>query len=254
MRIALAVGLILLQLSTAMIWLLRPEKRSAFERWIPQDILALIVINDAPAHLDFLERTRLKNWFDLDADKLRQKVSPPMQEQIAQLFRRDLLSAWILVHRLGVKPGGSLRVDFSALLVPRPLHREALKLRIELATLNFFGAGDTSTFERENIRIYKGARPGQILYLVEMPDWLLISNSEEGWQSTLQTTTGLTPSLADSLRFRRVQSHLRIDSGLFVYFRGSELLPLLPEFGYVVPWNDEDDSDEYYEIPRNTRN
>jgi len=81
-----------------------------------------------------------------------------------------------------------------------------------------------------------------------MPDFLLISNSEEGWQKTLRTIAGEEASLAEMTSFRRVQNHLRIDEGLFLYFKANRLFPLFPEFGYLIRWNQEEISEDYYEI------
>ncbi len=113
---------------------------------------------------------------------------------------------------------------------------------------DIFGAAQTQTSEPQNDRITRGSEPGQILYQVQMPDFLLISNSEEGWQKTLRTIAGEEASLAERPSFRRVRSHLRMDEGRFLYFKANRLFPLFPEFGYLIRWHQAEISEDYYEI------
>ncbi len=248
MRLLIAIGLLLCQLSLGIIWLLRPVQKGTFEQSVPQDILGLIVITDPPTNLDFLEHSRLRNWFDLASENLRGSIPEEVREQAVSLFTDDVESLWFFVHHLERQANGSWRIHFTALLRPRPLHGQALELRIELAVQNTFGAAQTDVLDYENIRVYKGGESGQILYQVQMPDFLLLSNSEEGWQKTLRTTAGTEASLAESGSFRRIKSHLRINAGLFLYFKADRLFPLLPEFGYLIRWQKGEFSEDYYQI------
>ena len=61
---------------------------------------------------------------------------------------------------------------------------------IEAAVTSIFGAENLEISEYQNIMVYRGKEPGQVLYQVRMPDYLLVSNSSEGWQKTLRTATG----------------------------------------------------------------
>ena len=248
MRLLIAIGLLLCQLSLGIIWFLRPVQRSTFEQSVPQDILGLIVITHPPTNLDFLEHTRLRNWFDLASENLRGRIPEEVREQVVSLFTDDVESVWFFIHHLDRQANGSWRIHFTALLQPRPFHGRALELRIELAVQNTFGAAQTNVLDYQNIRVYTGSESGQILYQVQMPDFLLISNSEEGWQKTLRTTVGTEPSLTESGSFRRIKSHLRINSGLFLYFKANQLFPLLPEFGYLIQWQKGEFSEDYYQV------
>ncbi|MCZ6485760.1 MAG: hypothetical protein O6826_08685 [Acidobacteria bacterium] len=248
MRLLIAIGLLLCQLSLGIIWFLRPVQRSTFEQSVPQDILGLIVITHPPSNLDFLEHTRLRNWFDLASENIGGRIPEGVREQVVSLFTDDVESLWFFIHHLDRQANGSWRIHFTAFLKPRPLHGRALELRIELAVKNTFGAAQTNVLDYQNIRVYTGSESGQILYQVQMPDFLLISNSEEGWQKTLRTTVGTEASLAESGSFRRIRSHLRINAGLFLYFKANRLFPLLPEFGYLIRWQKGEFSEDYYQI------
>ena len=248
MRLLIAIGLLLCQLSLGIIWFLRPVERSTFEQSVPQDILGLIVITHPPTNLDFLEHTRLRNWFDLASENLRGRIPEEVREQVVSLFTDDVESVWFFIHHLDRQANGSWRIHFTALLKARPFHGRALELRIELAVQNTFGAAQTNILDYQNIRVYTGSESGQILYQVQMPDFLLISNSEEGWQKTLRTHVGTEASLTESGSFRRIKSHLRINSGLFLYFKANRIFPLLPEFGYLIRWQKGEFSEDYYQV------
>jgi hypothetical protein len=246
MRLFVGLVLLLCQLSLGLIWLLQPVQRSSFERFVPQDILGLMVLTHPPSRLDFLEGSSLGRWFDLGSEDLEESIPDAVREQVVPLFRDELESVWLLIHHLEGKPEGSWRIHFTGLLKPQPFQRPALELRIERAVKDIFGGAQIS--EHQNVRLYRGSEPGHVLYQVEMPDFLLISNSEEGWQKTLRTIAGEEASLAETASFRRVQSHLRMDGGLFLYFKANRLFPLFPEFGYLIRWHQEEFSEDYYEI------
>ncbi len=248
MRLSMAIVLLMCQLSLGLIWLLQPEQRSAFEQFVPQDILGLIVMTQPPTHLDFLEHSSLGRWFDLFSQDLDERIPGEVREQVVSLFNDELEDVWILIHHLEGRSEGSWRIHFTGLLKPRPLQRQALELRIERIVKDIFGGAQTQTSEHQNVLIYRGSEPGQILYQVQMPDFLLISNSEAGRQKTLRTIVGEEASLAETISFRRVQSHLRMDEGLFLYFKANRLFPLFPEFGYLIRWHQEEFSEEYYEV------
>lgn len=248
MRLSAVVVLLLCQVSLSLIWFLQPSHRDAFERFVPQDILALMVLTHAPTSLDFMEQSSLGRWFDLGVQDWGGRVPPELQEQVIPLFRDEIDDLWLLIHHMEGRPGGSWRIHFTGLLKPQPFQLPALELRIERVVKDIFGSAQTQTSQRENVRIYRGSEPGQILYQILMPDFLLISNSEEGWQKTLRTIAGEETSLAEQASFRRVQSHLRIEDGLFLYFKADRLFPLFPEFGYLMRWHQEEFSEDYYEI------
>lgn len=246
MRLSMVFVLLLCQLSLSLIWLLQPEQRSAYEQFVPQDVLGLMVLTHPPTRLDFLEHSSVGRWFDLVAQDLEERIPDEVREQVVSLFRDELESVWLLIHHLEGRPEGSWRIHFTGLLKPRPLQRRALELRIEQVVKDVFGAVQTS--EHQNVRIYRGRKPGQVIYQVQMPDFLLVSNSEEGWQKTMRTIAGEEASLAEMTSFRRVQAHLGMEEGLFLYFKANRIFPLFPEFGYLIRWNQEEISEDYYEI------
>ncbi len=248
MRLFMVIVLLLCQLSLSLIWLLQPEQRSTFEQFVPQDILGLMVLTHLPSRLDFLERSSLGRWFDLDPQDLEERIPDEVREQVIPLFRDELENVWVWIHHLESQPEGSWRIHFTGLLKPRPFQLRALEFRIEQVVKDIFGGAQTQTLEHQNARLYRGSEPGQILYQVQMPDVLLISNSLEGWQKTLRTIAGEEASLAETTSFRRIQSHLRMDEGLFLYFNASRLFPLFPEFGYLIRWHQGEFSEDYYEV------
>ena len=248
MRLFIAVGLLLCQVSLGMVWFLRPGPTNKFQQSIPGDVLGLIVITDPPTSLDFLKQTRLGRWFDLASEDLPERIPDKVREQVVSLFTQDVESLWFFIHQLVRQTNGSWRIHFTALLRPRPLHRRALELRIELAVQDLFGTTQTEILKVQNILVYTGSEPGQILYQVPMPDFLLLSNSKEGWQKTLRTSAGEGASLAESVTFRRITSHLKIDDGLFLYSKANRLFPLFPEFGYLIRWQNGEFFEDYYEI------
>ena len=250
MRHFVVIGLLLSQVSWGLIWLLRSPQTVSLEHLIPKDILGLIVVRNPPSDLESLRNTQLLNWLQEGVHQLRERVPDRLAGEIYTLFRADLESTWIVIHQATPKPEGSWRIHFSALLVPRRNHGEAVALRTELAVRNVFGAAQTRVLQRDNIRIYRGSEPGQILYQIQLPDLTLISNNEKGWQQTLRATVGREPTLADDVSFQRVKNHLPLDGGLFLYFRANLLFPLFPEFGYLIRWNEDQVSDQYYQVPR----
>ena len=243
------VSLGLCLLSVVLIGLLEPTDTSTFEKVVPGDILALVVVTSPPASLDFLDQVQLRQWLDLDAQTVLEHVPEQLRDPLLSLFVGEAKSVWLFVHGLTQQENEAWRIHFTALLVPRSPHPpQVLELPIEAAVMSLFGAENVETSQYENVLIYSGKEPGQVLYQVRMPDYLLVSNSSEGWQKTLLTATGQETSLFQDPSFQRVKSHLRIDGGLFLYFRVNRLFPLLPEFGYLIRWRAGRFSEQYYEV------
>jgi hypothetical protein len=246
------VSLGLFVLSVTLLGLLQFADSSAFEQVVPGDILALVVVTNPPASLDFLDQVQLRQWLDLDSQTVLENIPEQLQGPLLSLFVGEAKSVWIFVHHLARQENESWRIHFTALLVPRsPQLPQALELPIEEAVKSLFGAENLETSEHQNVLIYSGKEPGQILYQMRMPDYLLVSNSSEGFQKTLQTATGKEAGLSSDPSFQRVKNHLRIDEGLFLYFRANRLFPLLPEFGYLIRWQAGQFSEQYYEITDN---
>ena len=243
------VSLGLFGLSLTLIGLLQPAETSKFEQLVPEDILALVVVTNPPASLDFLDQVQLRQWLGLDSQAGLENIPDQLQDPLLSLFVHQAKSVWLFVHHLAQQEDESWRVHFTALLVPRSTElTQALELPIKAAVTSLFGAGNLEISEDGNVLVYRGKEPGQVFYQRRMPEYLLVSNSSEGWQKTLRTAPGEEKSLSQDSSFQRVKNHLPIDEGLFLYFRANRLFPLLPEFGYLIRWQAGQFSEQYYEI------
>lgn len=243
------VSLGLFGLSLTLMGLLQPADTSRFEQLVPGDILALVVVTNPPASLDFFDQVQLRQWLGLDSQAVLGNIPDQLQDPLLSLLVHQTKSVWLFVHQLAHQENESWRVHFTALLVPRSAElTQALELPIKVAVTSLFGAGNLETTEDGNVLIYRGKEPGQVLYQGRMPEYLLVSNSSEGWQKTLRTATGEEESLSRNPSFQRVKNHLPIDGGLFLYFRANRLFPLLPEFGYLIRWQAGQFSEQYYEV------
>jgi hypothetical protein len=245
MRIALTFCSILVLSISLLIWL-RHEPERGLEVVVPHDVLGLVVLNNVPPNLDFLDRLPLDHWVDVEIESLREKIPEELREEFSALMAGDLQSAWIILHRLDHRPEGTWRIHFSALLVPKPLRLDALGERTESAALRLFGAERTFKLERENISFYRGAGPGQVLYQVRMPQFLIVSNSSEGLPQVLDTLFGKRASLADNPSFQRIKNRLRSSRGAFVYFDAGRILPVFPAVGYSLRWEGQRVYDQFY--------
>ncbi len=246
------LGLISLGLSVssvALIGFLGPGKTSTYEQVVPGDVLGLVVVTNPPASLDFLDQVQLQQWLDLDAQAILESVPEGLQDPLLSLFVREAKSIWFFVHHLARQEDESWRLHFTALLAPRaPRRTQALESSVEAAVTGVFGADSIETSEYQNVVIYRGREPGQVLYQARMPDYLLVSNSSEGWQKTLRTALGQEENLSQDPSFQRVKNHLGVNEGLFLYLRANRLVPLLPDFGYLIRWQAGQFSEQYYEV------
>jgi hypothetical protein len=246
MRIALTFCTILFLSVTLLFWL-REEPETGLEVMVPHDVLGLVILNNMPPNLDFLDRLPLDHWVDIEADRLREKIPEGVREELSALMRTDLKSIWIIVHHLDHRPEGAWRIHFSALLIPKPLRLEVLEMKTQSAALRLFGSEETVMVERENITFYRGARPGQVLYQVRMPKFLVVSNSGEALPQLLETLFGRRASLADNASFQRIKTRLRTSQGAFVYFNARRILPIFPEVGYSLRWEGQRVYDQFYQ-------
>lgn len=246
MRILLSFCAVLTLSVTLLIWL-RHEPGKGLEFMVPHDVLGLIVLNDMPPDLDFLDRLPLNHWVDIEAEALRAKIPVEVREEFGALMNTDLQSAWIIIHHLDHRPDGAWRVHFSALLLPKPLRLDALADKTRSAALRLFGPNETLKLERENITFYRGAAPGQMLYQVRLPKFLVVSNSSEGLPQLLDTLFGKRASLAENASFQRIKNRLRTNQGAFVYFNAGRILPIFPAVGYSLRWEGQRVYDQFYQ-------
>lgn len=236
-------------LSLVLLGFLQIPDSNAFDQIIPDDILALVVLSNPPSNWDFLGQTKLKQWLDLNHEAFLGNMSDQLKDLLLLQFVREVESIWFFVHHLSQQQDKAWRVHFTALLVPHSSQRtQVLELPIKMAITRVFGAGNVETSENKNILTYTGRHSGQVLYQIRMPDYLMISNSVDGWQKTLRAATGSEDNLSQNPFFQKVKSRLRIDDGLFLYFRADQLFPLLPKFGYLISWQTGQFSEQYYEV------
>ena len=238
---------VLFLLSAGFISYFPPPGKSCLDEMVPEDALGLLVIDHPPANLDFLDEGTLGN-LGLDIQSLRQRLASELGTELRVLFLEDLENLWFIIHGLEHRETGAWKVQFTALLTPRALRTELVKLRVEAAVRNIFGS-PTKVLDREDIRVYSGSGTGQILYQVLLPGVLVISNSERGWKKTLRTAAGKELSLAKNFSFRRVKNHLPIDAGVFIYVNAKKILPLLPSFAYALHQSRGEWREKYYQVP-----
>jgi len=249
MRAALAfTGMLVLSVSLLLRSL--PSSGYRFERLVPSDVLALLVIRQPPPDLDFLKEAKLRQWIDIDVEALRQRVPVEIREQMADLFQDDLDTAWVLVHAFSPTKD-AWKPQFTLVLVPKPFHAELVELRAELMTIKLLGGSEALVAEQGPIKAYYRKTGGRSLYRARMPGFLLVSNTEEGLRKTLRCFSGFDPSIAQSLPFRRVQAHLPLNKGFFLYVNSAQLFPLLPQFGYSLTWAEGEMFDKFYVVPGN---
>lgn len=249
MRAALAfTGMLVLSVSLLLRSL--PSSGYRFERLVPSDVLALLVVRQPPPNLDFLKEARLRQWIDIDVEALRQRIPPEVRKEIGSLFQSDLDAAWVLVHAFSQNQGkDAWKPEFTLVLVPKPFHAELVELRAELLAIKLLGGSEALVAEQGPIKVYYKKTGGSSLYRARMPGFLLVSNTEKGLQKTLRCFSGFDPSIAGSLPFRRVQTHLRVNEGFFLYVNSAELFPLLPQFGYSLTWTEGEMYDKFYVVP-----
>ena len=231
-------------LSLLLLWVFRPVGEAVMEDLIPEDILALAVITDPPSDLDFLRQTRLAAWLNVDPEAgLVRELAGALP-----VFSREVRKAWLIVHALEHRADDRWRLHFTLLLIPRTDRAAMLEEQIASMVWERFGAGTVDVVDRDSVRIYTGKEPGEILYQVRTPDYLMLSNSQDGWEKMLGTELGTESSLADNLSFQKVRSRLAGDAGLFLYVRSGRLLPMLPEFGYSLRWAQGGDRERFVEV------
>ena len=246
MRLTTSI-VVLFLLSAGFIWYLPPPGKSGLDEMVPEDVLGLLVINHPPANLDFLDESIFDN-LGLDTQILRQRLTSELGAELRILFREDLENLWFIVHGLEHRETGAWKVQFTALLTPRPLRTKFVKLRVEAVVRNIFGF-PTRILDCEYIRVYSGSRTGQVLYQALLPETLVISNSEQGWKKTLRTAAGKELSVARNFSFRRVKNYLPIDAGVFIYVNAHKIFPLLPSFAYAVRQRRGEWEGKYYQVP-----
>ncbi|HUG43872.1 MAG TPA: hypothetical protein VMN76_06485 [Acidobacteriota bacterium] len=216
-----------------------------YEDLFPDTVLALIAVSDVP-DWQTLKESPLGEWAQLEGEEgLAGQIPPEKLEAYSDLFRENLTGLWVGLHLLERKENGALRPHFTAVLAPRRGRLQSVEQWLSTQVLDVFGQ-NASVERAGEARLFRGPEPGQILYVIRRQKVLVVSNSEAAWSETLAQWAGGANSLADDPGYRQVRSRLPSAPDLLVYFRGSRLLPFLPEFGYAVRWVDGEAFDNYY--------
>ena len=248
MRTIILCGVLLVSLSLTLILNLNPYYSPRVELLIPEDVLGFLVVNNDLPNLNFIKHSRLSSNFGLNSEDLMRRVPKELQKQLLALFKKEVKSAWFVVHNLTRKPEGAWKIHFTCLLVPKHHNQKSLQQHTEVVIQNLFGKENTELQEHDGTIIYTGGKFGQILYQSFLPAGLLISNSEKAWNKTLLTIAGKQANLSDKASFQEIQAHIKIDKGLFIYCNPQQLISLLPEFGYLIHWKGGKWEEKYYEI------
>lgn len=239
---AIAAALVLIL--SGLLWLLLPRRHSV-DGWIPSDAMALLVLNQIPDSLDFIEETRLKNWLDVDTGKLAGKI---VTSDYVHELSACLDGAWIVLHAIQPKENGSYRIGFSAFLFPRQFQYERVRRILVQAVKERFGSIVEEQQLEGLVEVIRGELPGEIFYITEIESCLLVSNIESGWKSVLARRQGVGEGLREQADFRDICRAVGIDSDVFLYFRGAG--DLVPKFGYAIDLRSSGDiKDRYFEIP-----
>ena len=231
--------LFLIQLSLGLLWFLHPGDETDLTDSIPHDVLGLLILSPPVPHLSQLRSTRAGAWLQWGGESLQQESDWPGWRVLSPLLDRHIERAYVLLHGLEPKTTQTYRLQVTALIVPKPFHAVALEWHLQLALNALLSSPTALPTKAGSVSVYRGAQPEQMVYQVRMPQFLLLSNSLEGWRKTLRTGDGQLPDLRKSEPFRRVQAHLPWQRGIFLYLRGSRILSLLPTFGYSVRWQAE---------------
>jgi hypothetical protein len=239
----LAVVALLIVLWWQLSWAGRPE----FERMIPEDVLAVLIVNKFPESLDFLEETRLSEWVEIELGT-QPELTHFYQSDLVALFQDSVESLWISINRLHSIDTGEYRIEFTAFIEPRWGAVRSLEEQIADAVLERFGRDDASIVQEGEAKVFRGKEVGHLFYLRSGDGYLMMSNNESGWFESTLASSGAVPSLAGSVNFQEILANVDCSSDLFLFVRASDVYGLFPEFGYSVNLGEGGVEDNYYEI------
>jgi len=239
MRPALVVFVVLSLIGILLVWFgpspIQPEQMA------PAHLLGFMIVEKFPDSLDFIPRTKLGEWLDLEAAEFENQTF--MEWFLA--LKQNLDRACLVLHTLERKENGAFRPHFTAFLHPASSRTEAAQDWIRQKVREKFGEGAT-VVEEDSAQVLRGSKEGQVLFMAAERGWLLVSNSEAGWKDVRLTLEGRAPNLGAKSSFREIQSQIRGDLDLFFYFSGEGLAPLVGEFGYGVRIDGKEVFDAYW--------
>jgi hypothetical protein len=234
--VALLMGFLL----GVLVWMLLPAKVQPIEM-IPSRILGLVIADRLPYSLDFLPKTRLGEWLELDQESLQ---SGPESEWF-RLLSENLDKAMLVVHSLERKESGAFRPHMTAFLKPAVNHSLFVENWIKQEVMEHFGVEGVALQEEGSTTVIRGPKGGQILYSSTEGSWLIVSNSESGWKDVQLVLADRAPSLREKKSFGEIRRQIGDEYDLLFYFSGEDD-SVLPEFGYGVQVDGEEVVDTYY--------
>lgn len=252
MRNAIGFGLGLLILLPAIWWVL-PSGPGPLDV-APAGIEAVLVLNRVPESLDFLSQTRLAGQIDREEMvELAGRLSESAAGDWLRESREWVDSAAFIVFELTPREPGTYRVGFGLVLEFRPLARLRMstvaRQIAELAAGKFREDGEVVIIQ-EPVLVVRGVKPGQVLFLEEARDLLLISNQEEYRRQLAGAARGQAGRLVDDPGFQLGLQKVSPASDLFLYARGQDRFGLIPRFLWGLELEGGAVKESYFELPR----
>lgn len=238
------VSLLMIVILGALVWVLAPGETQPLEM-VPAQAMGAVLADRFPESLDFLARTRVGEWLDLE--RLIGQNRPEMEW--FSFLRDSLERACLIVHSVERKENGALRPHLTVLLKPGHRRRQFVEDWIRQKVVDRFGGSHVTSRRTDSVEEIRGPEKGQVLYLSMERGWLIVSNSEPGWKDVQLVLAERGPSLEEKQGFREIRSQIGSNYDLFFYFGGEAGL-LLPEFGYGVRVSGDEVVDNYYSLDR----
>jgi hypothetical protein len=245
-NLAIAVALVLTLL--ALLWYFFASSDAGYSASIPADSLGVVIVNEFPDSLQFLENSNVSEWLEIDAGQVRDRLA--VSEPFLSYFQKNVRRMWICLHQLEQKDRGTFRIHFSAFVNVRRSQSKSFEQWLAESVTKAFGEGKTEIIRRQMVTTFRGEEPGHLLYHSVRPDCHVLSNSEEGWRALQQVEAGAKMGLSDLSGFQAVAAEIGLQRDVVVYFRGAGVRWLLPEFGYGLDFEGNQVSDDYFEVER----
>jgi len=158
MRRALIV-LSVVVLIGGLVWMLRPAEFQP-EEMAPASLLGLVIVERFPDSLEFLPKTRLGEWLDLEASELQNQLEG---EWFVSL-KGNVDRACLIIHSFSRKASGAIRPHVTAFLWPKPNRTNAVEDWICREVVKGFGDSNTTIVEEGTAQVIRGSKEGQVLY------------------------------------------------------------------------------------------
>ena len=240
---SLLILIVLVFLSSILFWWIVSRDKFEDEVFIPEDVLALMIINQFPQNPELLEGSRLWDFFDFSAEDLSRLKKESEFSTFYTLMKDHVDRAWICIHSLQPKETGTYRIQFSAWILPVIGSRSYIQNVIRKTVQERFGIRSTQASQSPRMVILEGTEAGQILYCQELSRTLYYSNNRKARKEFTIHEKEKGTGLEDSPHYRSVIQHLPVNPDFLFYFRG---FSILPEFGYAMVFKNLEMEDFYY--------